>query len=780
MLAERLGAQLPKVIDPQQTAFLRERRMGDNIQLLQLLPHLLADEGRQAFVVFCDFKKAYDTVDREFLFWTMQALGVGPGFMRWVRLLLTSTRAAAMVNGCLSRRMTFHAGVRQGCPLAPLLYLFIGQALACFLRGRGMGLQVAGRRLLGSQFADDFKALLEPQEERVVAFTAAMGTFADASNQRLHAGKSKVMRIGRLAPGPAPEVVGGLQVVTQAKALGVIFQEGTLPATTDWHRRIAAIETVFQMIGGAGLSIFGRGFAGSAYGVSQLLHLAEVLEPPTWVIQRLHKLSSRLVNRKMQRRRGFTGVAAAVLPGHPRTGGLGALPWEEHIEARRAGWAVRLALGSAAPDWIHVGRSILIRRRPEGNPLSVLTWRHSEDLPPPMERVVVAFHKLPRLVECPPPNGEARFGPWCAAAPLWDNPLVEAYQTQPHPVPMVLLFPGLVSDGLRTEPQVSATLTVLETEFAATRAAAETAQALTNPFIVAMLGTSFMRIAFYRAAQRKLPAAWLEASRAACAQGGPGVPPEPEAIAAVARRLGWQWGSAVGRLEQYTVKQGTKWLQSQSPGYARQQDLLSAFSTMAGQPTHACMAIVPRLQAMWRIPWHNKNKEVYWRLALNGLPTAERMAQVERCACGAEGPHGRLHYFFDCPVAQHLIHELQAALDSPSPVRAADLLHASWPPICHAGVGQVVTLAATDALWRAVQRGRKAQTPSRGRPAETAGTTLAARLGRLAVAHFWDRLADFCALQLAPATWRAECTGGGRFLHWLPQEETWVVLRRPP
>jgi hypothetical protein len=31
--------------------------MEDNIQLLQLLPHLLAEEGRQAFVVFCDFKK---------------------------------------------------------------------------------------------------------------------------------------------------------------------------------------------------------------------------------------------------------------------------------------------------------------------------------------------------------------------------------------------------------------------------------------------------------------------------------------------------------------------------------------------------------------------------------------------------------------------------------------------------------------------------------------------------------------------------------------------------
>jgi hypothetical protein len=85
-------------------------------------------------VAFCDFRKAYDTVDRDFLLAVLRQLGLGDGFIRWVQLLLMQTQAAAAVGGSLSRPALFSAGVRQGCPLAPLLYLCLAQALLRLLR----------------------------------------------------------------------------------------------------------------------------------------------------------------------------------------------------------------------------------------------------------------------------------------------------------------------------------------------------------------------------------------------------------------------------------------------------------------------------------------------------------------------------------------------------------------------------------------------------------------------------------------------------------------------
>lgn len=137
MLALRLNPCLVGVIDREQTAFVPGRRIGENVMALQCLPELLRQQGRWALVVFCDFRKAYDTLDRGFLLAAMRALGVGEGFLAMVRLLLADTRARATVNNWVSTPEAFADGVRQGCPLAPLLYLFIAQALFRLLQGTG-------------------------------------------------------------------------------------------------------------------------------------------------------------------------------------------------------------------------------------------------------------------------------------------------------------------------------------------------------------------------------------------------------------------------------------------------------------------------------------------------------------------------------------------------------------------------------------------------------------------------------------------------------------------
>ncbi len=167
VLARRLSAAFGVVIDPEQTAFLRR-------------------QGSAGVALFLNFYKAYDTLDREFLLSCLAALGVGDGFRAWVRRLLSGTRSAALVNGCRSDWVPIEAGVRQGCPLAPLLYLAVAQALLSWLRVQGFGVSVPGlQRLVATQYADDCSAFLSDMGT-LPHFLAAMDTFHRASGQRLN------------------------------------------------------------------------------------------------------------------------------------------------------------------------------------------------------------------------------------------------------------------------------------------------------------------------------------------------------------------------------------------------------------------------------------------------------------------------------------------------------------------------------------------------------------------------------------------------------------------
>ena len=84
--------------------------------------------------------------------------------------LLSSTRAAAVVNGHVSPQVQCSAGVRQGCPLSPSLYLFVAAALQCWLKEcPSVGVEVTPDHVVhATQYADDTKPLLWSLDTYVV------------------------------------------------------------------------------------------------------------------------------------------------------------------------------------------------------------------------------------------------------------------------------------------------------------------------------------------------------------------------------------------------------------------------------------------------------------------------------------------------------------------------------------------------------------------------------------------------------------------------------------
>ncbi|KAL3686155.1 hypothetical protein R1sor_004177 [Riccia sorocarpa] len=207
IIAVRLKDMLPGLIDLQQTGFVAGRNIIDNILSLRLGQEWAQVSDQNVLFVKLDFMKAYDRVAHGFLWDTLGAMGMGEGTVDRIKGLVEGGSSEVHVNGSFTKAITIGRGVRQGCPLAPLLFAMTTQPLMRALReeerrGNIQGLNLGGgHSLLHQLFADDTGICITAEEEQFEKLMEVIQEFESASGACLNLQKSIVMQ---LKPGPQP------------------------------------------------------------------------------------------------------------------------------------------------------------------------------------------------------------------------------------------------------------------------------------------------------------------------------------------------------------------------------------------------------------------------------------------------------------------------------------------------------------------------------------------------------------------------------------------------
>ena len=184
------------------------------------------------------------------------------------------------------------------------------------------------------------------------------------------------------------------------------------------------------------------------------------------------------------------------------------------------------------------------------------------------------------------------------------------------------------------------------------------------------------------------------------------------------------------------------------------------------------------LRRLWKLQWDNKHKEVYWRLALNGLPLAARMknsrpgAPVLTCGCGHTNPCQR-HHYWDCWVVEDVKLASNAKLATNQQITPQNLWLCDAPEGVHAGVWDVVCVAAIAAMDSARRRMVAARMEAERQGLRRTPQEIPQQASRQAVSRFWDLLQDFCSLATAPTKWQEQVTQGHPFLFWEPAKKEW-------
>ncbi len=156
----RLRDVLPSLLGEEQTGSVPQRDIRDNL-LLQRLTHTLCRRLQiPVTIMSVDIRKAFDSTSREGLWHTMAHFGFPSEFIHAMQVLHADSAAVVNVNGFISERFPVDRGVRQGCPLAMLLFVLALEPLLCALRAQLRGVTIRGHRATLAAFADDLLVML--------------------------------------------------------------------------------------------------------------------------------------------------------------------------------------------------------------------------------------------------------------------------------------------------------------------------------------------------------------------------------------------------------------------------------------------------------------------------------------------------------------------------------------------------------------------------------------------------------------------------------------------
>ena len=218
-----------------QAGFRRGRSTVDNCFILRALAERARARGVKLFLCAVDFEKAFDSVDRELLWAALRRAGIGGDMLRAVQAMYADVpvcvRSTEGLSGCFQSVL----GVKQGCPLSPLLFgIFLDdweghlQAVA----GSAAALpQLAGRTVPPLLFADDM-FLVATSAAGLQAQLHCLQDYCNAKRLAVNTAKTQVMILrpgggsGRPAAGESFTYAGQpLDVVPSTKYLGLTFSQ---------------------------------------------------------------------------------------------------------------------------------------------------------------------------------------------------------------------------------------------------------------------------------------------------------------------------------------------------------------------------------------------------------------------------------------------------------------------------------------------------------------------------------------------------------------------------
>ena len=282
-ICNRLKKVLPYIVSEDQTCSVEGRSISDNIHLLRNAFDYAESKNIGLIDLGLDQMKAFDRVEYKWLMRVLQHFGFGPDFLKWVTVLYTNLKTAVIINGHISEEFEYTRGVKQGCPLSPLLYILTIEPFANRIR---LDPQIKGLKLPGqdryskiTQYADDSNLTLT--DTRSVQRTLTIfDIYERASGSARNKDKCYAIWLGRFKDNA--DTPFGLKWKSHKKLLGIIMGgvESRETLELNWGKVFSSYCLTLNENFTRNCSLYGRAMVANSLAISKIVFTASHIPLP--------------------------------------------------------------------------------------------------------------------------------------------------------------------------------------------------------------------------------------------------------------------------------------------------------------------------------------------------------------------------------------------------------------------------------------------------------------------------------------------------------------------
>ena len=399
VLANRIQNVIKSIINPNQVAYIKGRYIGCNIRLIEDIIELCDKEEKGGILMMLDFKKAFDSLEWDFLFKALKYFNFGDTFIKWIQTLYKDPVACIKNNGHLSKEIEIYRGIRQGCPVSALLFIIATEIMALAIRQnvniQGFKVNVNNIKIL--QYADDGTLFLNTEDEMKIAVDI-ISLFGKLAGTTLNLSKCEGLWLG--SDKYRQQNCNLLNIkwpIEPIRCLGIFIGHSIeQKLEKNWKKRIKDIEKLLDSWKRRDLTLFGKVAIIKSLAIPKIIYPASVLIVPEEIIKQLNKLFYTFIwgkRDKIQR-----NVAIADI----EKGGINMTDLESLFDSLKVTWVSRILNTSSEDQWASVAKQYIKSFGSENLILKLSTDKLNEAhflerMPKFYKEMIVKFNKTKNI-----------------------------------------------------------------------------------------------------------------------------------------------------------------------------------------------------------------------------------------------------------------------------------------------------------------------------------------------------------------------------------------------